>query len=517
MRCAGVLLPVFSLPSPRGIGSLGQAARDFLDFLARSGLSCWQVLPLGPTSFGDSPYQSFSSFAGNPYFIDLDDLCRDGLLTARDYQSLDWGREGTVDYALLYRTRYPVLRTACAQLLADPPADYAAFLEDNRFWLEDYALFMALKEEQGGRSWLQWPDGVRRREPAALAEARLRLAGDIAFWQGVQYLFYHQWDALRAIAREKGISLIGDLPIYTAPDSADIWADPHLFQVDEELIPTEVAGCPPDAYSEDGQLWGNPLFDWERMARDDYQWWRRRIAFQFRLFDTLRIDHFRGFDAYYAIPYGSANARVGRWRQGPGKAFFRALRRDLGQRSIIAEDLGFLTPSVRELLDYTGYPGMKILQFGFDSRGKDSCYLPHRCPVNAVMYTGTHDNETAAAWLDALPPEDRAYAVAYMRLNREEGFCTGMARTVWASPADLAILQMQDLLGLGAEARINTPSTLGGNWKWRLRPGQCTDELACRIRADLAVYGRIPQADGDSLSYNTSETIPGTDTGSKEL
>lgn len=492
MRRAGILLPLFSLPSPYGIGTMGQSARDFIDFLVEAGQSCWQILPVGPTSFGDSPYQSFSSFAGNPYFIDLDDLSGEGLLLPEEYQSLDWGSENAVNYGLLYRNRFPVLRKACARLLANPPADYEDFLTENQSWLDDYALFMALKDEHGGRSWLQWPTELRRRQSAELEKARIRLAGEISFWQAVQYLFYHQWDSLKMLANTKGIAIIGDLPIYVAPDSADIWANPHLFQVDDELNPTEVAGCPPDAFSEDGQLWGNPLFDWDKMAEDNYQWWMERIAFQFRVFDTLRIDHFRGFDAYYAIPFGDSTARNGRWKKGPGKDFFRVLNETLGPRSIIAEDLGFLTQSVQDLLAYTGYPGMKVLQFGFDTRGKDSNYLPHRCPTNAVMYTGTHDNETAAAWLETIPPEDLAYATAYMRLNREEGLCLGMARTVWASPADLAILQMQDLLGLGAESRINTPSTMGNNWKWRLLPGQCTEALALQLRTDMATYGRLP-------------------------
>lgn len=492
MRRAGILLPLFSLPSPWGVGTMGQCARDFLDFLSAAGQSCWQLLPVGPTSFGDSPYQSFSSFAGNPYFIDLDDLATEGLLDPEEYRTLDWGSPGSVDYALLYQNRYPVLRSACRRLLAHPPADYDAFLSDNAFWLENYALFMALKDSHGGCAWTQWEPELRRREPQAMAEARARLAQDVAFWQAVQYLFYHQWDALKARAAQQGISIIGDLPIYVALDSADVWADPQLFQLDEELVPTEVAGCPPDAFTADGQLWGNPLFRWDRMAEDGYAWWMRRIDFQFRICDTLRIDHFRGFDAYYAIPYGDANARRGRWRKGPGTEFFRILNETLGRRSIIAEDLGFLTDSVRELLAYTGYPGMKVLQFGFDSREPDSSYLPHCCPVHCVLYAGTHDNDTVAAWLEAITPEDRAYAAAYMRLTEAEGWCRGVARTIWSNPADLTILQMQDLLGLGTEARINTPSTIGCNWKWRLLPGQCSDALARALRADMALYSRLP-------------------------
>lgn len=492
MRRAGILLPLFSLPSPYGIGTMGQSAREFLDFLAKAGQSCWQVLPMGPTSFGDSPYQSFSSFAGNPYFIDLDDLAAEGLLNPEEYNTLDWGDPRAIDYALLYQNRYPVLRSACRRLLASPPADYEAFLAENAFWLENYALFMALKENHGGQSWTQWEPELQRRDPNAMADARTQLAGDVAFWQAVQYLFYHQWDALKALAKEKGISIIGDLPIYVALDSADVWADPQLFQLDESLVPIEVAGCPPDAFTADGQLWGNPLFHWERMAEDGYAWWMRRIDFQFRICDTLRIDHFRGFDEYYAIPYGDATARNGRWKQGPGKDFFRVLNETLGPRSIIAEDLGFLTQSVKDLLAYTGYPGMKILQFGFDSREPDSSYLPHCCPTNCVLYAGTHDNDTVAAWLDHITEEDRTYAAAYMRLSEAEGWCKGVARTIWSNTADLTILQIQDILGLGAEARINTPSTIGCNWKWRLLPGQCSDALARELHADMALYSRLP-------------------------
>lgn len=492
MRRAGILLPLFSLPSPYGIGTMGQSAREFIDFLVEAGQSCWQVLPMGPTSFGDSPYQSFSSFAGNPYFIDLDDLAAEGLLNPEEYNALDWGDPKTVNYALLYQNRYPVLRSACQRLLENIPSDYETFLAENAFWLENYALFMALKGSHGGQSWIQWEPELQRRDPKAIAAARRELAEEISFWQAVQYLFYHQWDTLKALANKKGISIIGDLPIYVALDSADVWADPQLFQLDETLVPTEVAGCPPDAFTADGQLWGNPLFNWEHMAEDGYAWWMRRIEFQFRICDTLRIDHFRGFDAYYAIPYGDATARNGRWKPGPGKNFFRVLNETLGPRSIIAEDLGYLTDSVRDLLAYTGYPGMKILQFGFDSREPDSSYLPHCCPTNCVLYAGTHDNDTVAAWLNAITEEDRAYAIAYMRLTEAEGWCKGVSRTVWSNVADLTILQMQDILGLGSEARINTPSTLGCNWKWRLLPGQCSDALARELRADMALYGRLP-------------------------
>ena len=495
-RSAGILMPIFSLPSPYGIGTMGQAARDFLDFLEAGGQSYWQLLPVGPTSYGDSPYQSFSSFAGNPYFIDLDDLAAAGLLKPSEYQSLDWGSPDRVDYGLLYGTRYPVLHLAVERLLAAPPADYAIFLLKNSDWLDDYALFMAIKGENGGVSWQQWPDGLRLRREDDLAAAKARLAGEIDFWRGVQYLFFTQWDTMKELARQRGISIIGDLPIYVALDSADVWADPGQFQLDETLAPVEVAGCPPDAFTADGQLWGNPLFDWERMKQDGYRWWLRRIGFQFRLFDMLRIDHFRGFDEYYAIPYGDQTARNGRWRPGPGLDFFKTVNKALGKREIIAEDLGFLTDTVRKLLKSTGYPGMKILQFAFDPVNRDSEYLPHRFGRNCVVYAGTHDNETIEGWLETATPAVRRYAKQYFHLTRREGWSWGVMRGAWGSVADLAVMQMQDLLGIGAPGRINVPSTLGGNWQWRMLPGQADDQLARRLCQSTLLYNRGP-APGD--------------------
>ena len=489
-RSAGILMPIFSLPSPYGIGTMGQAARDFLQFLKAGGQSYWQLLPVGPTSYGDSPYQSFSSFAGNPYFIDLDDLAADGLLEPPEYRDIDWGGTDKVDYGLLYEKRFPVLRMAVKRLLAAPTADYAAFLKDNGDWLEDYALFMALKGENGGASWRQWPEGERLRRPAALAAAKKRLADELDFWRGVQYLFFRQWDNLAALCHENGVSIIGDLPIYVAGDSADVWADPKQFQLDDNLDPVEVAGCPPDAFTEDGQLWGNPLFDWEGMKKDGYRWWLRRIGFQFRLFDVLRIDHFRGFDEYYAIPYGDKTARNGRWRPGPGLAFFKAVEKEFGPREIIAEDLGFLTDSVREMQRAAGYPGMKILEFAFDSKGRDSEYLPHRYEHNCVVYVGTHDNETWLGWMASAPKGDVGYAKRYLRLTRREGYAWGVMRGAWSSVADLAVVQMQDLLELGAEGRINTPSTLGCNWQWRLLPGQADEKLAQRLLRSTRLYNR---------------------------
>ncbi len=498
MRKAGILMPVSSLPSPWGIGTLGAAARAFVDFLKESGQSCWQILPIGPTSYGDSPYQSFSSYAGNPYFIDLDDLAEQGLLKQEEYEDKDWGGDPeAVDYEKLYLLRFSVLRLACKRMLEGDRTGFNRFCKEQRRWLEDYALFMALKGAHGGRPWLEWPEGERLRRPEAMAAASSALAGETDFWRGVQYLFFRQWRGLKEYAGARGISIIGDLPIYVAADSADVWANPEQFQLDGDGYPTEVAGCPPDGFSADGQLWGNPLFRWDRMKEEGYRWWLERIAFQFQIYDTLRIDHFRGFDAYYAIPYGDATARNGRWRPGPGLDFFRTVNRKLGRRDIIAEDLGFLTPSVRKLLKDTGYPGMKVLEFAFDSRDTGSDYLPHCYTPHCVVYPGTHDNDTIQGWMTSAPGKDVAFAREYLRLNRREGYHWGVMRSAWASPADLAVIQMQDILGLDSRARMNTPSTLGNNWKWRLLPGALNERLARRLRREMKVYQRLPKTDQD--------------------
>lgn len=488
-------MSISSLPSPYGIGTLGAEARKFADFLAAGGQSCWQLLPVGQTGYGDSPYQSFSSFAGNPYFIDLDTLAGEGLLKPDEFQTLPWGSDpAQVDYGQLYRTRYSVLRKACGRLLLQDRPDFAGFCQEQSDWLEDYSLFMALKDRHGGAPWSQWPEELRLRKPAALEKARQDLAQEIAFWKGVQYLFFRQWRAFKQYVNGLGISIIGDLPIYAAGDSADVWANPEQFQLDQTTgLPIEVAGCPPDEFTVDGQLWGNPLFDWRKMKEEGYSWWLRRISFQFQLYDTLRIDHFRGFDSYYAIPYGHTTARNGRWRPGPGIDFFETVNKTLGKRDIIAEDLGFHTPSVQKLLDDSGYPGMKVLEFAFDSRDPDNCFLPHSYPVHCVAYTGTHDNDTIQGWVASAPKDDVAFAREYLRLNEQEGYHWGMMRTAWASPAGLTIMQFQDLLGLGSEARMNTPSTLGNNWKWRALPGTFDEALSRRLYREMQVYQRLPQ------------------------
>lgn len=495
MRGGGILMHLTSLPSPYGVGTMGACARHFGDFLQAAGQSLWQILPIGPTGYGDSPYQSFSTFAGNPYLIDLDDLAADGLLDRADYERLDWGENPlAVDYGRLYEKRCPVLRKACRALLAAPPAEYRCFCEKNAFWLEDYALFMALKEANGGAPWTDWARDVREREPAALDRARRELGEDVDFWRGVQFLFFRQWKRLKEYVNGRGIRIMGDLPIYVSADSADVWAHPEQFQLDGHRRPAQVAGCPPDGFSDDGQLWGNPLFDWNSMERDGFSWWVDRVAWQFEVYDVLRLDHFRGFDAYYAIPYGETTARNGQWKQGPGVKLFRALEAALGKKDMVAEDLGFLTPSVHRLREETGLLGMKVLEFAFDRRdGGGPAYLPHHYPVNCVAYVGTHDNETALGWLSSAHPEDRAYAREYLRLNREEGENWGMMKAVWASVGRWAVVQMQDVLGLGREGRMNTPSTLGGNWTWRAPAGFDTPELADRLRRQMELYGRLPE------------------------
>ena len=491
MRAGGILMHLSSLPSPYGIGTMGAAARDFVDFLASAGQQYWQILPVCPTGFGDSPYQSFSTFAGNPYFIDLDELTAEGLLLPEEYRSIDWGgAPDRVDYGVLYRKRYPVLRRAVARLLAAPPDGYREFCQAQAGWLPDYALFMALKDEHGGAPWSRWEPPLRRCEPEALAGARARLSGDVAFWQGVQYLFFRQWDALKQYANSRGVRIIGDLPIYAAMDSVDVWAAPGEFQLDGDLRPTEVAGCPPDGFSATGQLWGNPLFDWDAMKQDGYRWWIRRIRHVCSIYDVVRIDHFRGFAGYYAIPADSRDAGCGHWRPGPGLSLFTAVEKALGRQRIIAEDLGFLSEDVHTLLRDTGYPGMKVMEFAFDSRDGGE-YRPHTYPRNCVVYSGTHDNEPLLGWFSTAPADCVEKAVAYLGLNREEGYHWGMMRGVWSSVADLAVVQAQDILGLGHEARMNTPSTLGGNWCWRALPGAFSPALAEKLRRCMERYGRL--------------------------
>ena len=490
-RSSGILMPISSLPSPHGIGTLGAEARKFVDFLADAGQSWWQILPVGPTSYGDSPYQSFSAYAGNPYLIDLDLLCEDGLLTPAEVNAVSWGTDpARVDYSAIYNGRFPLLHLAMERGWERDADKAKAFSEENDAWLPDYALFMALKRHFGMSAWTEWADeDIRLRRPEAVARYREELADDIRLFTYIQYLFFRQWEALRSYAHEKGIGIIGDLPIYVAMDSADVWADPRAFQLDERNVPAEVAGVPPDYFTADGQLWGNPLYDWDAMKADGYTWWIRRIAGASRLYDILRIDHFRGLESYWAVPYGETTAKVGRWVKGPGMDLMNVLTEKLPNIQFIAEDLGYLTPEVRQLLEDSGLPGMKVLQFAFDSR-EAANYLPHTYPRHCVCYAGTHDNSTLMGWKDEAAPADIAMAREYLGLHDEEGFNWGVLRGGQSSVADLFIAQMQDYLGLGSEARMNTPGILGGNWQWRMLPGQITDELTARIARMTSLYGR---------------------------
>ena len=490
-RSCGILMPISSLPSPHGIGTLGAEARKFVDFLADAEQSWWQILPVGPTSYGDSPYQSFSAYAGNPYFVDLDLLCEDGLLTPAEVNSVNWGTDpAKVDYSAIYNSRFPLLHLAMERGWERDADKVAAFSEENASWLPDYALFMAVKRHFGMQSWTEWPDeDIRLRRPEAVARYQEELADDIRLFTYIQYLFFRQWEDLRSYAHEKGIGIIGDLPIYVAMDSADVWADPRAFQLDERNVPAEVAGVPPDYFTADGQLWGNPLYDWNAMKADGYTWWIRRIAGASRLYDILRIDHFRGLESYWAVPYGETTAKIGRWVKGPGMGLIGVLTEKFPNIQFIAEDLGYLTPEVRQLLEDSGLPGMKVLEFAFDSR-EAANYLPHTYPRHCVCYAGTHDNATLMGWKDEAAPADIAMARQYLGLNDEEGFHWGVLRGGQSSVADLFVAQMQDYLGLGSEARMNTPGILGGNWQWRMLSGQITDALTARIAGMARLYGR---------------------------
>ncbi len=491
MRKCGVLMPISSLPSRFGIGGFSKEAYDFVDFLAAGGQSLWQILPLGPTGYGDSPYQSFSTFAGNPYYISLDKLIEDGLLTEQECEDCDYGNHPEyVNYEKIYYTRFKLLRMAFDRADITQNEAYQSFVEENKEWLKDYAMYMAIKDSKKGISWIEWEEDIKLRRPEAMAHYENALRDDINFYCYQQYLFTTQWMALKAYANKKGIDIVGDIPIYVAFDSADTWANPELFQLDEENIPTAVAGCPPDAFSATGQLWGNPLYGWDYHEQTGFAWWIRRLSYCFKIYDMVRIDHFRGFDEYWAIPYGDETAENGKWEKGPGYALFDAMKKALGNRPVIAEDLGFLTPSVLKLVKKTGYPGMKILQFAFDPR-EESDYLPHNYPTNSVVYTGTHDNDTVNGWISALSRKDLAFAKKYIGVKRTSDICSQLIRVALASVSDTAIIPLQDYLELGSEARINTPSTLGGNWEWRVKAEACTPELSARMLELAQIYGRI--------------------------
>lgn len=500
-RSSGILMPIFSLPSEYGIGSFGKAAYVFADFLHAAGQSCWQMLPLGPTSYGDSPYQSFSTHAGNPYFIDLDLLIGDGLLTEAEAKAFPWGADpARVDYGALYAGRFEALAKAKARGWERDREALRAFEAENAGWLPDYALFMALKRHFGMKAWTEWPDEtIRLRDPDALTRYRTALREDVELFTYIQFLFFRQWDALKRYINGLGIRVIGDLPIYVAPDSADVWAEPQWFQLDARGFPKEVAGVPPDYFSADGQLWGNPLYDYDAMRDDGYSWWIRRVAGAAKLCDVIRIDHFRGFASYWAVPGGEKTARSGRWVEGPGMDLVGRLTEWFPDLRFIAEDLGVPSPDVTALLRTSGLPGMKVLEFAFDAEDATD-YQPHSYDPNCVCYTGTHDNQTLQDWLDTAPAETLARARRYFGLSTAEGEARGMLRGGMGSVAALFVAQMQDWMELGPSGRINTPGTAGGNWTWRLLPGQLTPALAEEIHAMTKRYGRLPETEEETDS-----------------
>ena len=487
-RSAGILFPVFSLPSPCGIGTFGRAACEWVDFLAQAGQRYWQVLPLGPTGYGNSPYQSFSAFAGNPYFIDLELLCEQGLLTREECGSAFWGKdEQRVDYHAVAAGRDTLLRRAFSRF-EDLPA-----LEQFRAahaWARDYALFMAIKSRHSPASWQEGEQGVRVREPETIARLEAQLQGEINYQLFVQLIFHRQWAALRDYANQKGVGIIGDIPIYVAMDSADAWANRELFLLDEDGRPTHLAGTPPDAFSETGQLWGNPLYDWAAHEATGYRWWAGRMRASFSIYDVVRIDHFRGLESFYAIPAGSETALSGQWMKGPGMKLIARLNAEFAQGRIIAEDLGLLTDDVRALLKDSGYPGMSVLQFAF-SPGEDSAYLPHNHRRQSVVYTGTHDNDTTRSWFSRQSPAEVKKAIEYLGADGSYAGRLAFIRAAMSSVANLAIIPVADYLGLGEQARINTPATLGEfNWSWRMQAGATTDKLAQEIAGLTALYGR---------------------------
>ena len=495
-RSAGIIMHIASLPGKFGIGTFGQEAYEYADFLYKSGIKYWQILPLGQTGYGDSPYQSFSAFAGNPYFIDFDLLAKDGLLREEEYMYENYGdNREYIDYGLLFKIKYIVLKRAYNNFkninslrIRD---EFDRFCRENRWWLEDYAMYMAIKNHFNLVSWQEWDEDIKKREHQALERYKELLKDEIEYWEFIQYLFFKQWNHLKKYVNAQGIEIIGDIPIYVAEDSADVWSNPNAYLIDKHsLKPISVAGCPPDAFSATGQLWGNPIYDWEYMENDGYSWWIKRVRESLRLYDVVRIDHFRGFESYWKIPYGDETAVNGEWVKGPGMKLFNAIKDALGEVNVIAEDLGFLTDEVKHFLDESGFPGMKVLQFAFDAR-EESNYLPHTYSKNCVAYTGTHDNDSFRGWYDvSASREDVKYCKDYLNLSEEEGYNWGFIRGVWSSVANLAVATMQDFLDRGDETRINIPSTLGNNWKWRALEGSYNDELADRIYKYTKMYGR---------------------------
>lgn len=492
-RSAGILLSITSLPSNYGIGCFSKEAYEFVDFLKNSGQTYWQILPIGPTSYGDSPYQSFSTFAGNPYFIDLEQFIDSGILTKEECDEVDFGTDKDIDYHKLYIGRYPLLKKAFERSNIEQDGDFAEFSRQNP-WLDEYALFMAIKDKNNGVAWDEWNEDIKLRKPEAIERCKNEYAYEVNFYKFLQYHFYKQWNSLKSYANENGVKIVGDIPIYVAFDSADVWANPQLFQLNEDNTPKAVAGCPPDGFSADGQLWGNPLYDWGYHKNTGFEWWISRLEYSFKMYDVVRIDHFRGFDEYYSIPYGDKNAVNGHWEKGPGMDLFNAIEAALGKRDVIAEDLGFMTDTVRELVKDSGFPNMKVIEFAFDARdtGCSNDYLPHNYTKNCVAYTGTHDNQTIMSWFDTISDDEKNMAREYLcdKYTPDDKLNMSFISLIMRSQANLCIIPMQDYLGLDDSCRMNQPSTLGINWKWRLKKEDLTEDIRKEILKVTMLYGR---------------------------
>lgn len=497
-RGAGILMPISALPSPYGIGTLGEESYRFVDMLRQIGCIYWQVLPVGPTSFGDSPYQSFSAFAGNPYFIDLDYLVDEGLLKKEEIIGCDWlEEEDCINYSKIYRHRFLVLRKAFQRSNHEQTDAYIRFCRNNQYWLTDYCFYMALKNHFDNKEWLLWDEAIRYREEEAIEQYSELLKEDIEFWKFCQFKFKEQWNKLKAYANSRDIQIIGDIPLYVSMDSADVWVNNELFELDESKNPIHVAGVPPDAFSESGQRWGNPLYRWDVMEDNDFSWWRERMKTSASLYDIIRIDHFIGVVNYYSIPAGCPTAITGRWEIGPGKKLTDIIRESIGDAKIIAEDLGELTQNVRDLVTQTGYPGMKILEFGLEGPANHE-YLPHNYKsTNIVAYTGTHDNETLTGFLKGKSEEQLKFTYHYFNVRKKEELPYAIIRAVYGSIADVVITQMQDVLLLDNKARMNIPATIGGNWVWRMTKSQYKELKPEKLFEYAYIYARSPRLPGE--------------------
>lgn len=520
MRKSGILMHISSLPSKYGIGKLGKQAYKFIDFLAETRTGLWQILPLSPTSYGDSPYQSFSAFAGNPYFIDFEILEEEGLLESEDYKDIDWEHSsGIIDYEFLYKNVYDVLKKAFARFI--PDQYYKLFLFKNRDWLDDYALFMAIKFHYNGMPWYKWPESIAMCDEKAIEQASAMLSEDIEFFKFIQYMFRKQWDKIKDYANNKNIRIIGDIPIYVSHDSVEVWRNPELFFLDKEKQPVAVAGCPPDIFSPTGQLWGNPLYNWKYHKKTDYEWWIRRLKNASETYDIIRIDHFRGFESYYCIPYGNPTAEAGIWMKGPDSELFEKAEEELGKLDVIAENLGFITPEVQQMLDRTGYPGMKVVEFGFD--GPENSYLPHNFTgTNDYIYTGTHDNDTLKGWYSSLDEKTLSFCKEYLNVKNDNEIADAVLRIVWSGISEAAVAQFQDFVGADTDCRMNTPSTLSGNWSYRTKESDFTEELKSKILRLNTLFNRCaeiaeePETDEENIVKEENLNDEGIDTDEQE-